>query len=440
MDKTILPPTFLTYTLGCRVNQAEMSAISSQLSAFSYQKFDQKRRLSPDLILINTCAVTLKAERESRKATRHFKRLYPKAKVIGIGCAADFVTDADLLIANKDKENSIEIIFKKFPNLILDAPRTVTLSLPKGLLRGEYLRQPFFSSGRALVKIQDGCDHFCSYCIVPLLRGKPKSIPPEEIICKINKLVKDEIKEITLCGINLNLYQPGVIDLLKKILKETSAERITLSSIEPDMVTKEFANLFVKESRLAKYFHLALQSGSQKVFKDMGRKTNLKELSVILHFIRLKCPEFTFRADILVGFPTETEKNFQETLDFIKENRIAFIHTFPFSVRPDTKVEGFIKSGKWQDLPTEVKKERVKKVTTLAEKIRLEEAKKLKGKILPSLIIKKIPGGYEALANNSWLVRVRSKKLEVRIKNIKGKILPLKIIGFENNYLLGTEF
>lgn len=427
MNKSILPPTFLTYTLGCRVNQAETFSISNKLLTSGMETFEQKKYFSPNLVLINTCAVTSKAEKESRKAVLYFKKRYPTAKIVVLGCAADFITNADLVIKNKDKENLPRIIFEKFPNL------ASTLINNKQLT----INNQMFSSGRALLKIQDGCNNFCAYCIVPFLRGKPKSISQKEIICKINKLVNLGIKEITLCGINLGLYRPGVINLLKKILSQTSVERIALSSVEPNIVTKEFADLFLKESRLVKYFHLALQSGSPKVLKEMGRKTDLKKLSKILRFIKLKCPEFTFRADILVGFPTESEENFQETLDFIKKNKISFVHSFPFSVRPETKAEGFIKSSKWQDLPYRIKKERIKKIKDLVKKIQEEEAQTLIGRTLPCLIIRKVSTFWEAIANNSWPVKIRIMNNEQRTMGIKGKIMPVKIIGFKDSYLLG---
>jgi len=495
MGKIILSSkTFLTYTLGCRVNQAEISAISSQLSAISMEIFGKAKHAFPDIVLINTCAVTQKAERESRKAIHHFKRIYPKAKVISLGCAAKFIKDADLVIENIDKENSLKIIFRRFPDL--NTPRRSPFGKLRATIRGEMLiknpqllitnYQLLSASGRALVKIQEGCNQFCAYCIVPYLRGKPKSTPVKEIICQINHLVQNGIKEIILCGINLSLYGidsssspqndkqrmpqndtsshpersegscSNLTFLLKQILKKTKAERISLSSIEPEYLyeNREFVELFLKERRFSKYFHLALQSGSSDNLKNMGRKTDLKKLLKTLRFIKEKYPEFTFRADIIAGFPTETEKNSQETLDFIKSTRISFVHSFQFSTRPGTKTEGFIKSGKWRDLPPATKKERSKRLMELTKNIQKKEAKKLIGKILSCLIIRKVSGGYEAMAGNSWTVRIshqpallasrrsgrRGRSSAIGSQTLIGKILPIKIIGFENNYLLAAGF
>lgn len=497
MTKVILPrPSFFAYNLGCRVNQAEISAISSQLSDNGFKPFSPDLPLfhSPALVIINTCAVTIKAERESRKAVHHFKRIYPKAKIIAMGCAAKFIKDADLVIENKDKENSTKIILQRFLNL--NTPRR-SRGRCLATIRGDTLLS---DSGRALVKIQEGCDQFCSYCIVPYLRGKPKSISSKEIICQINNLVDQGIKEIILCGINLSLYgrdsssspqndrqgrcqndkqrmsqndtssrpepfdltqgklsegsHSGLIFLLRQILKETKAERISLSSIEPEYLyhDSEFIELFTNEPRLSKSFHLALQSGSSDTLKNMGRKTDLEKLLKVLRFIKEKCPEFTFRADIIVGFPTESEKNFQETLSFIKKTLITFAHVFPYSIRPGTLAEKKIATKQWHDLPMVIKKERTKKIMELIQKIQKEEAKKLIGKTLPCLIIRKISGGYEAMAGNSWIVRIshqpallasrqtgrRGRSSAINSQTPIGRILPVKITSFDQKSLIGT--
>lgn len=470
MTKLIVSlPTFLTYSLGCRVNQAEISVISEQLTVNSLEIFNEKIHSFPDIVLVNTCAVTSKAERESRKAIHHFKRLFPKAKIICLGCSANFVKDADLVIENQNKANFLKIILQKFPTLNFKTPRMVTKQRLR-LLRGEKSQDNLFSkSGRALVKIQEGCDQFCSYCIVPYLRGKLKSNLPRQIICQINHLVQSGIKEIILCGINLSLYgrdssappqndnrslcHPEPFDLtqgklsegspfnltglLKRILEETKAERISLSSIEPEYIyqNKEFVNLFVDEPRLSKYFHLALQSGSPDTLKAMGRKTDLEKLMKTLRFIKEKYPEFTFRADIIVGFPTETENNFQETLEFIKQAPITFVHVFPCSIRPGTLTEKKIRDKRWQDISSTIKKDRAKKVMELTKKIQKEGGKKLIGKTLPCLIIRKVSGGYEAMAGNSWNVKLHGTKHIAQ--NLQCKILSVRIINLSGKFLRG---
>lgn len=435
--KSILSPTFLTYILGCRVNQAETAVISEQLTVNSWKMFNEKIHSSPSIVLVNTCAVTQKAERESRKAIHHFKRIYPKARIIALGCAAKFVKDADLVIENFNKEKTINLIKEKFPELLPDKlKKNCSLSTAHCLLS---------SSGRALVKIQEGCDQFCNYCIVPYLRGKPKSTSSDEIVCQINKLVDEKIKEIILCGINLSLYGQdfrkkfALTDLIKRILKETSAERISLSSIEPEYLYKnhKFIELFMTETRLSKYFHLALQSGSSETLRTMGRKTNIKKLLEILQNIKKAVPEFTFRADIIVGFPTETEENFKETLDFINNAPITFTHVFPFSLRQGTLAEKMVKEKKWQDISPSIKKERIKKVMELTQKIQKKEVENLMGKTSSCLIIRKLSKAYEGLNSNSWPVIVTIKKKGQKSGVIKGKILPVVITSYKDNKLNG---
>lgn len=441
MGNQILPsPTFLTYSLGCRTNQAEIIDVGNQLICAGFVFFDPKKHLSPDLIVINTCAVTIKAEKESRKTIRYFKKLYPKAKVICLGCASEFIKEADLVIENKNKKKFLSILFSKFPHFKL-----YNKSNDKVILSYISSRGKLESSARFFLKIQEGCNQFCSYCIVPFLRGVPKSEPPEAIISKILKLEKAGIKEVILCGTNLSLYgqdikkpQLNLTSLVKKILKKTKIERISLSSIEPEFLytNDEFIEICLKEPRLAKYIHLSLQSGSKKILKEMGRKTDLEKLLKILRFIKEKHPEFTFRADLIVGFPTETEENFQETITFIKKVSIPFVHVFPYSVRPGTKAEKMIKDKIWKDLPTEAKKERLKKIVNLTKEIQNEEGKKMVEKILPCLLIKE----NEAIANNSWPVRINNQPLVISKQSKKGKIFPVKITNSAGNYLRGEIF
>ena len=436
MSKIILPPIFLTYSLGCRTNQAETTRLEEQLINLGFIPFPhvfpyQHKGTSlnnPCLVLINTCVVTSKAEKESRGAIRHFKKLYPKAKVVALGCAANFVNKADLIIENKDKNAALPIIKKTWPRLF-----------PKKFVNPQSLNPKidnlFARSGRALVKIQEGCDQFCAYCLVPFLRGKPKSLPVQEIICQINKLTDQEIKEIILCGINLSLYgkdlKPSVslTYLIKKILSQTKAERICLSSIEPEYLyrNKQFTDLFINQPRLSKYFHLALQSGSAKTIKNMGRETDLEKLLKSLQLVKKRFPEFTFRADVIVGFPTETEKDFQATLNFIRKAPIVFCHVFPYSIRPETLAEKLIKNKLWRDLSGKIKKERVKKTIMLTKEIQKEEGKRLIGKILPCLII----NNRRAVTNHSWPIKITTGK------GLMGKIYSIKIKKFSEEFLKG---
>jgi threonylcarbamoyladenosine tRNA methylthiotransferase MtaB len=419
--------TFLTYSLGCRTNQAEITQIAKELTAFRLTPTDE----NPDLILINTCVVTAKAERESKRIVRHFRRLYPQAFLVVLGCGVDAkrrlkteLPEADFFVENKGKQSIAEIIARHF-----GFART---NLPS-------FKDKYSLSGRALLKIQEGCDRFCSYCIVPFLRGKPKSLPPKTVIEKIQKSKSQGIKEVVLTGTNLALYgeklrpKTSLIKLLKKILEETKIERISLSSVEPNIINQNFIDLFIKYTRLSPYFHLALQSGSPTVLKGMGRQTDLGKLLDYLLLIKQKIPEFVFRSDILVGFPSETEKEFEETINFIIKAKISFTHVFPFSKRPQTLAAHWIKKGVLKDIPKDVKRKRLKKIKSVAEEIRLTEGKNLVGKILPCLFTQKENSFYRAIASNSWPIKIFSKD-----KNLRGKVEKVKITGIEKGFLLGT--
>jgi len=427
--------TFKTYSLGCRANQAEMETISQQLIDQGLRPSQSSEK--PDLILLNTCAVTQKAEKETRQIMRQLKKIYPSAKLIVLGCAITArekyknpLPIADLFIANEDKHRTLSLLEQKFGTF-------------KKTKRVSQWESQYFASGRKFILIQTGCHNFCSFCLTAFLRGEPTSVSPQAIIEEINSWLALKIKEIILTGTNLALWgedlEPTqtITDLLSAILNQTKVERLSLSSIYPEMLTSDFLNLVIKNPRISRYFHLSLQSGSATVLQRMKRKTNLNKLTNSLFYIKEKIPNFTLRADFITGFPNETEKEFQETLDFIKKTRISFAHVFPFSLRENTLAFKMVKSQKWKDLPLAIKKERARKLTETVAAIRREEAKKLIGREYPTLIIRKIKekDAYEGLTNNNWPILVQSSKL--KIKNLKGEIKPVKITDYKNDQLLG---
>ena len=561
-NSIVSPKTFLAYSLGCRTNQAEIEAISLQLTGYGLRQLGEGlqttdyRLQQPDIILLNTCVVTAKAEKETRQKIRELRKKYPQAFLVVLGCGVNaknkFNTTlpaADLYITNEEKENITEIIYKcivkRDPSISvgmtmdnchpdrtavgggiplsqqLEAQtkvcyynnrrkRSLHEACPELAERGRdngNFNNKYIQSGRKFIKIQDGCDGGCSFCLTQFLRGKPTSIPSTQIIEEINFWVKNGIKEIILTGINIGLYHSrhsdqvpptagrveeslsltkeegdpsnlaGITNLIKRILNETQIARISFSSIYPEMLTGDFLAIVVKNPRITQCFHLSLQSGSQTVLERMNRKTDLKELLTKLRWIKKQNPFFTFRADIITGFPDETEKEFQETLNFIKKAKISSVHLFHFSVRPDTKAGQMIKSGKWSEVPPAIKKQRAEKIKIAVEEIGKKEAEKMIGRTMGCLIVKKVnchsersagwrrvekslsPANYttkerdpsteftpseieglgmtqwEGITENGILVRARDR---VRVeKRLKGKILPIKITGLEKNYLVG---
>lgn len=423
-----------------------MENISLQLSACGLRQFKSSAPFfpSPDLILLNTCVVTEKAERETRKEIRKLQRLYPKSFLVVLGCAVTAkqkfiinLPEADLLISNEYKDRVIELLEQKYGSFQKRNQHPTIDNL--------YIR-----SGRKFIKIQEGCNLFCSFCQTAYLRGEPESVPPAKVIKEINFWLEKGIKEIILTGINIALYgldlkeKINITDLVKLILKETPAERVSFSSIYPEMLlpltglnpVNEFTKLVINNSRISQYFHLSLQSGSQSVLQRMNRKTDLSRLLDILKQIKAINPFFTFRADIITGFSEESEKEFNETLEFIKKAKISFVHVFPFSARKGTKAFEMIKQKKWQDLPATTKKERTEIITKVVKETRRHEATKQFGDITDCLMVRlKRNNIWEGLTKNGWLVKIKDQKSN--IKNAKGKICPIKIIDFKEDQLWG---
>lgn len=398
----------------------------------------------PQIVLLNTCVVTQKAEKETRQKIRELRKKYPKSFLVVLGCGVTAkekfkinLPEADLFILNKNKNQTVKLISKHI-NKLVTHDKLVCYS--KRVCRDLNLNK-YQLSGRKFIKIQDGCNKFCSYCITCHIRGKPVSVSPEIIIEEINFWTEKGIKEVILTGINLALYgednkeQINLIDLINLISKKTKIERISFSSIYPEMLTEEFIKLAVNNPRISQYFHLSLQSGSQTVLQRMNRKTDLNRLLRILKQIKSVNPLFTFRADIITGFPNETEKEFQETLDFIKEAKISFVHIFSYSLRKGTTAYEMIKNKKWQEVPAEAKKQRAEKLKSVVEKIKEGEAKYFIAKLLNCLIVRDRGNGWEGITENGIPVRVRPAFTKVTTG--KGKMVPVKITGFEEDYLLG---
>lgn len=436
--------TFLTRTLGCRVNQAETKQIVDELTSLGY--CPSRNQQLPDIIILNTCVITQKGERESVKTIHRLKKQYPNSFLLVTGCAVNLWLSVkretksqklpgDLFVPNERKNTISQIITKRFPL----SPQIPDLRMQKPSPNPG-------SNKRVFVKVQDGCDHFCAYCIVPHIRTRPSSKNPNQIIEEIKQANQKGVKEAILCGINLSLYGQDLDSsislnyLIKNILEKTSISRLSLSSLTPRLANQELINIFIhdqkKDKRLSTYWHLALQSGSTAVLKRMNRQTNLKKLKKILQYIKEEVPCFTLRADIMIGFPQETEQEFNQTLQFIKNTGISFIHSFRFSPRPNTTAQKMIDKKQWSKIPENIKKNRQKKLLKVAQDNRQKQAQNLIGSTKMVLILKKIPGNWWGLSDNYWPVIITNNK--TRQKSPLGKIIPVKITNFEDKILRGN--
>jgi threonylcarbamoyladenosine tRNA methylthiotransferase MtaB len=333
--------TYSIVTLGCKVNAYESEYYRDILNKKGFHEIAHFE--DSDLIIINTCTVTNQASFKSRQKINQAKRHNPTAKLVVVGCYVQSnheelqsKYDIDLLIGSKNKD--------RFGDLIdsLGATTLTDFSLPN-----VYENIPissFKNKTRAFLKIQDGCNQFCSYCIIPYTRGRERSLAPDDVINMVHQLEKEH-HEIVLAGIHTGKYgsdiHTSLADLLHRILNETHIERIRLSSIDINEIDDQLIDIMKSSPRMANHLHISLQSGDDDVLKLMNRPYTTAYFRQRLALIRSELPNISISTDIIVGFSNETQQNFENTLQFIKELNFSFLHVFPFSVRQFTKAEHY---------------------------------------------------------------------------------------------------
>ncbi len=347
-------------TLGCRLNEAELDSWATAFQTAGHQITREQQQA--DLIIINSCAVTQDAVRKSRQLIRRIHRENPTAKIVASGCYVTLNADeaanllgVDLIVGNSDKDNLVSLALE-----VLDIP-----SMPA--LATEPAEISLFSRGRqrAFLKVQDGCRYRCTFCIVTVARGEEKSTPIENIVTDINRLVAEGVKEVILTGVHLGGYGAEIgcnlVDLITAILEQTTIQRLRLGSLEPWDLPDNFFELF-SNSRLMPHLHLPLQSGSNSVLKRMARRCKTEEFTKIVDEARAKVPHINITTDIIVGFPAETELEWQQSFDYIKEIGFGHIHIFTYSPREGTKAATLDGA-----LTNAVKKQRSQQLHQLAE-------------------------------------------------------------------------
>lgn len=350
--------TYRIATLGCRTNQYESQAYGDQLGALGYRRAEGEE--AADLCIINTCTVTESADASSRHQIRQLARKNPGAKVVVTGCMVesdpDFVNDIDgitVVVPNLDKENLLNAVFPHEENL------------------PEFSIQRFDAHTRAFVKVQDGCNSFCTYCVIPYVRGRSRSRTIPEVVEEIRDLVSHGYREIVLTGINIGDFDGGkpkgetpdtLADLIRVVDNIPGIDRIRVSSIDPDEVDDNLMDAILNSKKTCPSMHIVLQAGSNVVLKRMNRKYTRQMFLEAVDRLRGACPEFTFTTDVIVGFPGETEEDFQETLEVMREVRFAKVHMFPYSARPRTRAAQYP-----NPVPDEVKKRRKREVMKVAE-------------------------------------------------------------------------
>ena len=353
------------HTLGCKVNIYESEYITNILKENGYQivDFDSKA----DIYIINTCTVTNTSDKKSEKMIKRARKQNKDAIIIAMGCHAQIKgdnIDADIIIGNKDKSKIISLIeeYQENKNKIKRIYNLDNVSFEDMYISS------FNSHTRAFVKIQDGCDAFCSYCIIPYARGPIRSKDPKTVIKEITSLVENGYKEIILTGIHTGKYGKDINytfeQLLKDIIKIKNLYRIRISSIEINELTDPILNLIKDNQVIAKHLHIPLQSGSDKILKLMDRTYDLKFYKDRIEKIRKMIKDVSITTDLIVGFPNEDEKDMEDTLKFLKEIKFTKIHTFPYSKREGTKA-----ASMENQIDETIKRKRVKTVLELSDQL-----------------------------------------------------------------------
>ena len=427
--------TFSSFAFGCRVNEAEKEVLDKKMldAGFSFNKD------SPNIFIINTCAVTHKAEREARNLIYQIKRKNPQTKIVITGCSATYwqknklyeELPIDLLVDNINKEFLVELIKKR----LLNQKKDIKPQQSKG---AEYkLTSKFLTSNRLLVKIQDGCQRFCTFCIVPYLRGLPKSKKIEEIVKEINNY-PEKISEVILTAINTEAFGldtgESFIDLIEKVLKNTSIPRLSFGSIHPWSIIPQFINFYQKiltEKRLVNFFHIPLQSGSNTILKLMKRGYTKEEILEKLSALEKINPLSLLATDVIVGFLGETKTEFEETYRFLEKSPLVKFHIFRFSKRKNTAA--FYMAKNLKEPTEEEKKKRAKALAELFAKKYLKFLEKNLGRLSTALILnKKENGFYEALLDNQLPIIIEKNK-----DIMPGEIVKVKVERIKNGKLVG---
>lgn len=399
---------FCIRTFGCRCNQADSAAIREGVFRFSMAECDGASKA--DRIIVNTCTVTHRSDQQVRQAIRRLHRENPSANIIVTGCYAErspgvlaALPGVGLVVGNAARDRLPEILKESGQNL----QRTRIIHPPLDTVSGCPVRSMARTGGktRPLIKLQDGCDARCSYCIVPKVRGSGRSARPEDVLAEIRSLVDKGYQEIVLTGVNLGTYgrkQKGHVrlaGLLQQITEIPGLGRIRLSSIEPMFFERDIVRIAAESTVLAHHFHIPLQSGSDRTLRRMRRPYTAARFRELIQYMHHEIPDAGIGTDVLTGFPGETEQDFAETYDLVRAAPLAYLHVFPFSPREGT--EAF-------SLPDRIPPKTVKQRRALL--LEISRAKNFAfrsqfiGRILPAITLSvEAEGGFSTVLTGNYI-------------------------------------
>jgi threonylcarbamoyladenosine tRNA methylthiotransferase MtaB len=382
----LIPMKFSVINLGCRSNYFDGELLAQKLTEKGYTRVQEQA----DIYIINTCTVTSEADRSSRQFIYRAKRENPKAIVVATGCYAQTnpqalarLKEVDLVVGNSHKDRLVEIL----EDYLQGRGERVFVD---NIFRDNQVKNfdlvVFFERVRPFLKVQEGCNNFCTFCVIPYARGKLRSVSMEKVLEQVKSLAERGFKEIVLTGtqltqygwdLNTNLYQ-----LLLELLRIKDIELFRLSSLYPSEIDQKLLDLITQEERIAPHFHLSLQSGSNRILRLMERDYTVEDYTKLVETIVQRRPISAIGTDIIVGFPTETEEDFEETYKLVQNLPFAYLHVFSYSDRPHTKA-----SKMFPKVEERFKKERVRLLKALDQKKREDFKGSMKGKTLRAIIL-----------------------------------------------------
>lgn len=390
-------------TLGCKVNTYESEVIKEEFLRNGYELADNLS--DANVIVVNTCSVTNQSDAKSRKVIRNARKNNKNAILVVCGCSSQNHQDelkdlgADILIGNKDKSKIYDYVNNYENKQIINYYNMINTDFEKMSLDN------YSERTRAFVKIQDGCNNYCSYCIIPYLRGTIRNKDLNDAIDEINTLVNNGFKEIVLTGIHTGSY-PELVNLIHEISKNDKLERIRISSIEATEINDEFLNELKNNKKICNHMHIPVQAACDNTLKKMNRKYDMNKYKEIINKIREVRPDINITTDLIVGFPTETEEDFLESYNNAKEIKFGKIHVFPYSKRDGTV------AAKMKSVVTDAKKkERTHKMITLSNKLENEYYTKFLGKNL-SVLVEEVFDKYCTGHTDNYIKVIINKKLE----------------------------
>ena len=403
------------YTLGCKVNQYETNGMIQKFKEAGYEIVDMNNDIS-DICVVNTCTVTNISDRKSRHELRKVKEKNKNAIIIATGCYAQVskeeleeMPEIDIVLGNTEKKDIVKYV-EEFINNKEKIVEIDDIGLQKEF--SEMGQITYTEKTRAVIKIQDGCNQFCSYCIIPYARGRVRSRRPEEIIKEIKKIAQKGIKEVVITGIHISSYgrdfnnENGLIELLENLNDIDGIQRIRLGSLEPKIITEEFVQRLTKLDKMCHHFHLSLQSGCDETLKRMNRKYTTQEFREIVQRLRKYYDDVILTTDVIVGFPGETEEEFNKTFEFLKEIKFYKMHVFPYSKRKGTRA-----AEMKEQVDGNIKEQRSRILITLSNENQKEYNVSLIGKKVEVLFEDKDGEYYKGHTQNYILVKYKTDEI-----------------------------